>query len=286
MRSTGGTSSPLDCIQKAVHGLMTRHGVSPRQHSNKLAEILALSYSQAHRILNGGDWTILQLSSVAEHFGENLRSLLVGPETPVVISLGPDKESREADFIIGEHHLPCRVTLGAQLFHPPRNVDYVALETPDGLEIVASDLCPEHAKKFKIERIEISIRQPNAPAIAVVDDEKPSADNLRDYLNDCGFQATAFYDSVALEKANQERKFDGYVIDWILGEQTSESLIQQIRTSVNPSASIILLTGQYDSSRMNVSEVARVVRQFDVVYQEKPTRSPVIAAELSKACDC
>jgi CheY-like chemotaxis protein len=286
MRSTSGTSSPLDCIKKAVHGLMTRHGVSPRQHSNKLAEILELSYSQAHRILNGGDWTILQLSAVAEHFGENLRTLLVGPETPVVISLGPDKESREADFIIGEHHVPCRVSLGAQLFNPPRNVDYVAIETPDGLEVVSSELCPEHAKKFKIERLEISIRQPNAPAIAVIDDEKPSADNLRDYLNDCGFQATAFYDSVALEKANQERKFDGYVIDWILGEKTSESLIQQIRTSVNPSASIILLTGQYDSSRMNVSEVARVVRQFDVVYQEKPTRSPVIAAELSKACDC
>jgi CheY-like chemotaxis protein len=287
MRSSTGTASPLDCINKAVRSLMARNGVAGRQHSNKLAEILGLSYSQAHRILNGGDWTILQLSCVAEYFGENLRSLLVGPETPVVISLGqPDKEAREATFVLGDYEIPCRVVLGSQLFHQPRNVDYVAIETPERLQVMAADERGEDVPCFKVDHLEISIRQPNAPSIAVVDDEKPSADNLRDYLNDCGFQAMSFYDSMTVEKANQERRFDGYVIDWILGEQTSESLIRQIRTSVNPSAPIILLTGQYDTGRLNVSDVARVVRQFDVVYQEKPTRSPVIAAELSKVCDC
>lgn len=274
-------------INKSVRELMLRHGVLERQHSKKLSEILDLSYSQAHRIINSGDWTVRQLSAVAEHFGETLSSLIIGRDTPAsIVSRDVEAEARDATFDINSRQLPCRVWIGAPLFHLPRNVDYIAIEADGAWRVVDAISSPDGAQRYKVEKIEIAIKQPHAPAIAIVDDEKPSADNLRDFLNESGFHATSFYDSSAVERATQEYAFDGFVIDWILGDRTAESLIKQIRSSINPTAPIILLTGEYQSGRVNVSDVARVMRQFDVVYQEKPTRSPMIAAELSKALGC
>jgi CheY-like chemotaxis protein len=286
MRSSNNATD-IAFINKAVRAIMLRHGVTERQHSNKLGEILDLSYSQAHRIINGGDWTVRQLSAVAEYFGETLSSLISGREAPVSFSVEQtDEKARDAIFVLGVYQLPCKVWVGVPLFHLPRNTDYVATETKDGWRVVEAAACQHDAQIFKVERLEITITSPHAPAIAVIDDEKPSADNLRDYLNDSGFQATSFYDAATVERASQDNTYDGFVIDWILGDRTAEQLIRQIRASINPTAPIILLTGEYDSGRVNVSDVARVVRQFDVVYQEKPTRLPVIAAELSKALGC
>lgn len=288
MRSSNNATD-IAFINKAVRAIMLRHGVTERQHSNKLGEILDLSYSQAHRIINGGDWTVRQLSAVAEYFGETLSSLISGREAPVSISVEQtDEGALDASFVLGmgTHQLPCRVWIGAPLFHLSRTTDYVAVEADGAWRVVEASASPEDQPKYKVERLELTIKRPHVPAIAVIDDEKPSADNLRDYLNESGFQATSFYDTLAVERATQDNAFDGFVIDWILGDRTAEPLIRHIRASINPSAPIILLTGEYDSGRVNVSEVARVVRQFDVVYQEKPTRSPVIAAELAKALGC
>lgn len=274
-------------INKAVRDIMLRHGVAERQHSKTLSEILDLSYSQAHRIMSGGDWTVRQLSFVAEHFGETLSSLIIGRETPASFAAEDgEAEAHDATFELGCRQLPCRVRIGVPLFHLPRNVDYVAIEEEGAWHVVEAIGSPADAQRYKVEKLEIEIKRPHVPAIAIVDDEKFSADNLRDFLNDSGFHATSFYDSLAVERATQDYLFDGFVIDWILGDRTAESLIKQIRSSINPTAPIILLTGEYQSGRVNVSDVARVVRQFDVVYQEKPTRSPMIAAELSKALGC
>ncbi|HEX7648056.1 MAG TPA: helix-turn-helix domain-containing protein [Noviherbaspirillum sp.] len=286
MRSSNNATD-IAFINKAVRAIMLRHGVTERQHSNKLSEILDLSYSQAHRIINGGDWTVRQLSTVAEYFGETLNSLITDREAPVSLSVEQtDEGAQDATFVLGTYQLPCRVMVGPPLFLLPRTMDYVAVESAGTWRVVEASVCPHDQQKYKVERLELTIKPPHAPAIAVIDDEKPSADNLRDYLNESGFLATSFYDTSAVERATQDNAFDGFVIDWILGDRTAEPLIRHIRTSTNPSAPIILLTGEYDSGRVNVSEVARVVRQFDVVYQEKPTRSPVIAAELAKALGC
>lgn len=271
-------------INKAVREIMLRHGVNERQHSKKLSEILELSYSQAHRIINGGDWTVGQLFAVAAYFGETLSSLIIGRETPVSLASEiVDAETQDAIFELGSRQLPCRIWIGSPLFHLPRNIDYVAIKVEGTWRVVEAIASHVDVQRYKIEKLEITIKPSQAPTIAIIDDERLSADNLRDFLNDSGFHAKSFYDSYSIERASQECTFDGFVVDWILGDRTAESLIKQIRSSINPTAPIILLTGEYQSGRVNVSDVARVVRQFDVVYQEKPTRLPMIAAELSKA---
>jgi DNA-binding NtrC family response regulator len=136
---------------------------------------------------------------------------------------------------------------------------------------------------FDVEKIEIHPKQISKLVIAVIDDEVGTADNVSEYLNAIGFKAIAFYDTATAAAAVHHQVFDGYVVDWLIGKETAEGLIQTIRSSSNPHAPIILLTGEISTGKVNETEVARLMRRFDVLCQEKPTRLPIIAVELSKA---
>ena len=266
-------------ILTAVKGLMFRSGVSDRQQSRKLAEILNLSYSQAHRKLNGGvDWTIGQLQIVADYFGESLS----------VIGLGGGEDSNSgvahrATVTLGQECMqyPCLVWVGESLGANAR-VDFVALRDGDNWSVMEATRLTDNRPRYRVNKLELEVRQPSAPTVAIVDDEAGFADNLCEFLNDSGFQAFAFYTPVSLERAMEERDFDGYIIDWILGERTAENLIRKIRTSTSQEVPVYLLTGEIITGLVDESEAARVIKQFGVQWKEKPIRMATFAAELQK----
>ncbi|RAN48440.1 hypothetical protein RB25_11710 [Herbaspirillum rubrisubalbicans] len=142
---------------------------------------------------------------------------------------------------------------------------------------------PIDIQLFKVTKLEITVRQSKSFSIAILDDDKDSADNLRDYLTEFGFNATAFYELGAAEKAVREQRFDGYIIDWYLRGETAETLIHQIRQLDHSETPVFLLTGALTNGLANESEVARVILNYNVMCQQKPTRLPIIAAELTKA---
>jgi CheY-like chemotaxis protein len=276
-----------------VRGLMERRGIARRQQCKELAQILHLSFSQAHRKLNGASpWTLEQLKKLTDHFGEPL-----GTPDQVSAPHGGDShgahgglhgeqhgEIHDAVFVVGERELPCMAWIGAQV-GPQYRAEFVAVQEAGGTWRVVenSALLPAHLERRQVDKIEIHVHQPHQHTIAVLDDDRNSADNLRDYLNEIGFKASAFYSHAALQAAMQEVEFDGFVVDWLLGNATTEELIRSIRLSGQASAPIILLTGQLITGKANESEVARVIMQFNVNCQEKPTRLTIIAAELSNA---
>lgn len=265
-------------IVEAVKVLMLRNGVSERQQSRKLAEILNLSYSQAHRKLNGGvDWTINQLRIVAENFGEDLSAIGLGGDD------AEDSVAYRATVSLGQERIeyPCLVWVGEQLGANAK-VDFVALRDGDVWNVVEAARCPEKGLRFRVNKLELVVKQPAAPTIAIIDDEQGFADNLCEYLNDSGFQAFAFYNPVSLERAMEERTFDGYIVDWILGERTAEELIRKIRKSTSQDIPVYLLTGEVITGRVDESEAARVIKQFGVQWKEKPIRMATFAAELQK----
>ncbi|MCU6501856.1 response regulator [Rugamonas sp. A1-17] len=265
-------------IVEAVKVLMLRNGVSERQQSRKLAEILNLSYSQAHRKLNGGvDWTINQLRIVAENFGEDLSAIGLGGDD------AEDSVAYRATVSLGQERTeyPCLVWVGEQLGVNAK-VDFVALRDGDVWNVVEAAHCPEKGLRFRVNKLELVVKQPAAPTIAIIDDEQGFADNLCEYLNDSGFQAFAFYNPVSLERAMEERTFDGYIVDWILGERTAEELIRKIRKSTSQDIPVYLLTGEVITGRVDESEAARVIKQFGVQWKEKPIRMATFAAELQK----
>jgi CheY-like chemotaxis protein len=266
-------------IVVAVKDLMARNGVTDRQQSKKLSEILNLSYSQAHRKLNAGvDWTVNQLQVVAEYFGESLAAMGLGADDNceniaqrAVLLLGP-----------GSNTYPCLAWIGDAL-NDAAKVDFVAVKNGDEWHVVEAARSHDKTSRYRVEKLEIVVRHAPAPAIAVVDDEQEFADNLCEYLNESGFEAEAFYSPAALERAMEQRAYDGYVIDWILGDRTAETLIRKIRDSMSAVVPIYLLTGEVVTGLVEESEAARVIKQLDVQWKEKPIRLATFTAELQKS---
>src|SRR5450830_513044 len=179
-------------IAKNVRELMLRQGIPPRSLSKKLAEVLNLSYAQAHRKLNGGEWSGTQLRQVEEYFheaigGGKFLTPMTEPGHPGVLSLG-------------SQDLSCIVWTGARL-HSTRNVNFVASKGGDEWHVVAATSAPNNMPLYRVKKLEICVRAPKTFTIAILDDEKDSADNLRYYLNESGFNAISFYTSDAAKKA-------------------------------------------------------------------------------------
>ncbi|EMB2737713.1 histidine kinase [Serratia marcescens] len=119
-------------------------------------------------------------------------------------------------------------------------------------------------------------------SIAVLDDSHQAADELAKYLGGCGFNAVAFYDVDSFCQALQQSLFDGYVVDWLIGEETADRCIATIRASDNPDAPVLVLTGELGTDRRE-SEIAQAMREYDVLGPyEKPVRLHVIEAALQR----
>jgi len=256
---------------QAVKALLHRHGLSADKHSVKVSELLAISYSQAHRKTCGvSAWSLEELKRVAEHFGESLVELLWFTERD---------EATPATLVVGGLPFACLVKLGQPV---PAN------QAPSLVAVESEGLCTiRTAAEMGTQRVRPVLRlvmQPpgvHAPSVAVLDDDAESADNLCAHLATSGYQTTPFYTVAALRAAMVQRRYDSYVLDWIVGDETVRDLIGRIRGEC-PRTPILVLTGQMGSGRVNESAVATALATYDLLYFEKPVRLAIISAALSQ----
>jgi CheY-like chemotaxis protein len=259
---------------------MSRHGIGKRQQTTELCRILDLSFSQGHRKLRGNSpWTLSQIKKVAEVYGEPAAQLF-GAQ-----SLDPGMVgaiAQEAVFCIGAIELPCTAWVGAAL-EPGSRPEFVAYSKLGQWRVARHDGAL-YQSAYEVHKIEIYPRraETDKPTIAVVDDDQASADNLRDYLERSGFTAVAIYGLSAFAEQLQTQVFDGIVIDWLFGTQTSAAAIRAVRASENPDAPIFVLTGELLTGKASESEISQVIRNYDVACYEKPARMAILVADLSK----
>ncbi|MFP3563569.1 helix-turn-helix domain-containing protein [Paraburkholderia sp. SIMBA_030] len=275
------TNSPDSmAVAERVRELMSRHGIGKRQQTTELCRILDLSFSQGHRKLRGNSpWTLSQIKKVAEVFGEPAAQLF-GAQ-----SLDPGMVgaiAQEAVFCIGAIELACTAWVGAAL-EPGSRPEFVAYLKLGQWRVTRHD-GTLYQSAYEVHKIEIYPRraETDKPTIAVVDDDQASADNLRDYLERSGFTAVAIYGLAAFAEQLQTQIFDGVVIDWLFGAQTSAEAIRAVRASENPDAPIFVLTGELLTGKASESEISQVIRNYDVACYEKPARMAILVADLSK----
>lgn len=273
--------SEFDALSVAtrVRELMERHGIGERKQSSKLAAILEMGYSEAHRKMHGkGVWTITHLAKVAQALGEPVSALIgaaAQPDAPNAASC------HDATFAVGAREFPCLAWIGDAVSTTQRP-ELVAVRKDDGWRVVDAATAPSgilHA----VEKVEIHPRALNRPKVAIVDDERDSADTVRDYLNEVGYAATAFYTPQCVRDAMRTTVFDAYVVDWMLGHETSEALVRHIRAIAAPGTPIVLLTGKLVSGQADQSELGRAMVRFNLLWHEKPAKQAIIVAELKKA---
>jgi len=267
-------------VAERVRELMSRHGIGKRRQTTELCRILDLSFSQGHRKLRGNSpWTLAQIKKVAEAFGEPA-SQLFGAQLldPGVVGA----RSREALLCGSAAELPCTAWVGAPV-EPGSRPEFVAYETLGQWRVVRPD-GSLYQNAHDVHKIEIYPRRAEAgkPVIAIVDEDRVSAERLRDYLELSGYQALALHGLAAFEAALEQQVFDGVVTDWLFGEQTAAAAIRRVRASGNRDAPIFVLTGELLTGKASESEISEVVRHYDVACYEKPARMAILVADLAK----
>jgi CheY-like chemotaxis protein len=279
MANEAGSPDSL-AVAERVRELLSRHGIGKRQQTAELCRILDLSFSQGHRKLRGNSpWTLLQITKVAEVFGEPAAQLF-GAQ-----SLDPGMVgavAHEAVFTLGPLELACTAWIGVAL-EPGSRPEFVAYAKNGQWRVTRHD-GTLHQSAYEVHKIEIYPRraEANKPLIAVVDDDEASADNLRDYLERSGYAAVAIYGLAPFVEQLQTQVFDGVVIDWLFGHQTSAAAIRAVRASENPDAPVFVLTGELLTGKASESEISEIIRSHNVACYEKPARMAILVADLSK----
>lgn len=275
-----------------VADLLSRHGVGARHQAAAVAQICAISISQARRKLRGAVWLFNEVLALCRHHGESLDTVFSAepPATPW----------RTAPATAPAGHLPA--TLGLDGLQLPAHVQLGALCTADQppTNALLATLHDDrwrvgsltHLRQlgaggacYRVAHLEVAPAddQPRA-RIAVLDDDESAAQALSDWFNEVGFQAEAFTDPLALYP-RLERGFDAYVLDLMLGGgQTSQPVVERIRRE-QPAAPIVLLTGQLRDGKASESTLATLLRTQNVTFFEKPVRPAMITAAIQNSLD-
>ena len=105
-----------------VSDLLSRHGVSPRHQATEIAQICAISISQARRKLRGAVWLFGEIWALCRHYGESLDAVFAQHAVLGALPLGAGAAAAGSESRAGQPALlladalalPCTIHLGAQ----------------------------------------------------------------------------------------------------------------------------------------------------------------------------
>lgn len=279
-----------------LSALLTRHDVPLRHQATEIAQICAISISQARRKLRGAVWQFDEVLALCRHFGESLDTVFAHPVLQAGATVAASHRPAAtvarcpADLLIDDVRLPCEVELGLLCeadhaapdhhLHASRQASGWVVATPTRLRQMGLS-----APAYRVDQLHLRSTASAARArIAVVDDDLGSAEALSDWFNEVGYQATA-YTSAASLLARPLSEHDAYVVDLILGGgQTSQALVERIR-SEQPQAPIVLLTGQLRDGTASEATLTTILRTQGVTFFEKPVRPAVLTAAIQSSLD-
>ena len=281
-------------IAERVSILLQEKGIAPRQQAAFLAELCALSLSQARRKLRGAMWAFAEILTIAQHFEISIDQWFLAKDTshPAIDSSGdPPPHSlplQDAQMLFASHRIGCQVRLGPQCIAAPEADALITgqfagewlVGTPDTLPLPDAE-----GPLFYADRVEL---QPAATRqrirIAILDDDGGVSGTLCDWFNAAGYEAHAFTTSEQLV-ASGLVAFAAYIVDFMLSAgDSSQATIKAIRRS-RPDAPIVLLTGKLRSGLASEADLTTLLRTANVLFFEKPVRPSVIAATIETQLD-
>jgi ActR/RegA family two-component response regulator len=255
-----------------VRALMERHGLPKYRQSAWLADATGLSYSQAHRRMTGASpWSLEDLAQVAKLFGETLADVVAAAQAAASVP---------GTLKVGATGLPCQLWLGEVVEAPSAN-SVVAVKTSAGWSAVPASEATEGVV-YRIERLEAKPASAARKVIAVLDDDQDLTNSICAHFEESGYEARPFYRTPDLLASAAAQRYDGYVIDWIVGEQSTLKLIGALREQ-DARCPILVLTAQVLSGVVAEADIADAVKRYDLVFSEKPVRTSILTATLSRA---
>lgn len=256
----GDRSAPT-AITKAIQALLDRRGIPERKRLGALEAAVGIAYQQVRRRMMGDTtWSVDEIKRLAAHFGEPVFRLLG--------ALVEDAPGEPAVLQVGGAKLACSVWPGPEAVQGIG--PYVAIpgEESNGWTVVpVSEAVGRRA--FEVRRL---IVEPEPPRrVAVVDDDDDLGRAIVQFLRQKGLDAISYTSAEHLRTALETTNFDGFILDWVLGEEKATALLPLIRAK-NPAGPVIILTGQIDAGG-DESDLASALTTFRAQLYEKPSRT-------------
>ena len=250
-------------ISKAIQALLDRHGVPERKRLGALEAAAGMGYQQVRRRMTGETpWNVDEIQRLASHFGE-----------PVFKLLGAlvDDAGQPAVLQVGTMKLPCSIWPGDQVARDKGIGPLVAVPGEGQEQWIVLPLA--EAGDRPIHEIKRLIFEAAAPRrVAVVDDDDDLTSAIVQFLRKNGLEAISYNKAEHLRAALETTSFDGYILDWLLDDSDARDLLPLIRAK-NPSAPLIILTGQIRAGHAQEDDLASTIAAFRAQLYEKPTRA-------------
>jgi ActR/RegA family two-component response regulator len=266
----------LPAAARCARALLDRHGIPRYRQSPWLADAFGLSYSQAHRRMNGASpWSLDDLERLGALLGETLAEVVTLREG------ASDGGMVKGLLRIGAAtSIDCRLWLGDAI-QDPRPDSLVACRAGGCWVAQLAGQCAGEVA-YRIERLEAEPGDGPRKVIAVLDDDRDLTDSVCAHLQASGFEARPFYRTDDLATAARSQNHDGFVIDWIVGDASTHDLIATLR-SKDGSCPIFVLSAQVSAGRVEEAAIAEAVQRLDITFSEKPIRMSILSATLARA---
>ena len=256
--------------------LLTR-GVKEHNHASEIARIINVDRSQSYRRLKGDvAWSHTDLRAIAHHFGASDEHLL--PRDDLARYAQPGAEAVPA--VIRVANLPPTGLLvpGAELA-AGESSDLVAIRAGTGWEIHVNGDEPFGARRHAVEAL--TVRSHAHLQVALLEDDTRAAEALVEAFRPLGIVATPYADSASLRAAIAHRRFDAYVLDWLLGDGTAAPVVEEIRQH-RAHIPILVVTGALMADSEMEKSLLELSAQWNFSTLDKPVRPMNLANALKQ----
>ena len=270
-------ASTEPAISLSVRRFLLSHGVKEHNHASEIARIINVDRSQSYRRLKGDvSWSHTDLRAVAHHFGAPDDHLL--PRDDLARYAHAAGEAVPA--VIRVPNLPPTGLLvpGAELA-PGDSSDLVALRNGSTWEVHVNGDEPFGARRHAIEAL--TIRSHPHLRVALLEDDTRAAEALVEAFRPLGIVATPYADAASLEDAIAQRRFDAYVLDWLLTDGTAAGIVEEIRRH-NAHIPILVVTGALMANSAMEQSLLELSAQWNFSTLDKPVRPMNLANALKQ----
>lgn len=265
------TNSQYPLGAQLAVSLLKRHGIPQHKHSTTIRDVLGLSYSQAHRKINGDSpWNPEELELLGRHFGDSFAA--------VVLASVEAEQRVTAQLVLGKTMVTAYLWPGERATSVPDGTLVAVPVNSEWLICPVNDAVRDNC--HLIRRILIEQPPGQTTRVAVLDDTEELATTLSTSFSETGVQSQPFFTVESLRP--KIRDYDAFVLDWLVGEVTARDLIVDIRRA-KPDAPIAVLTGQIGTGMASEAEVAALMATYKILFFEKPVRFSIINAAISQA---
>jgi CheY-like chemotaxis protein len=256
----------------AVRRFLSAQGIKEHNHASEIARIILVDRSQSYRRLKGDvAWSPQDLRQIAKHFGATEDQLR------------PSDDATRPPGLPGAHGAPDGVLATVRIPHLPAtgllvpgaelgaddSTDLVAVHQPAGWEVWLGGEEPAGVPRHAVEAL--TLRSQPHLQVALLEDDVRAAAALVEAFRPLGIAAASFAGREPLLAALPRRRYDAFILDWLLPDGNAAAVVEQIRQH-RPHVPIVVVTGALVADADAERTLLQLSAQWNFSTLDKPVR--------------